>query len=127
MTQEEKARAYDESLERAKDIKIGKVKLDEGESITDYIFSELKESEDERIRKAILNHLKKMWGNSELFGIEGPAQRGGVGEERQRNHEDDLGHASAKGQALRKRRQRDVHALQAQFRPPGVHHWAFGI
>ena len=26
-------------------------------------FPELKESEDERIRTAILNHLKKMWGN----------------------------------------------------------------
>ena len=56
---------YKEALERAREwyndshITIGL------KGNLETIFPELKESEDERIRKAILNHLKKMWGNSE--------------------------------------------------------------
>lgn len=46
MTEKEKAKAYDEAIEIAKKW-----------------YNELKESEDEKIKNAILNHLKKMWGN----------------------------------------------------------------
>lgn len=42
---------YKEALGRANDIKSGKVKLDEGEPVTDYIFPELAESEDEKVMK----------------------------------------------------------------------------
>ena len=55
MTEKEKAKAYDEAIERAKKLY--------GNGIAEEIFSELKESDDEKIKNAILNHLKKMWGN----------------------------------------------------------------
>ena len=55
MKEIEKAKAYDEALERAKKLH-DKIDIEE-------IFPELKESEDEKIKNAILNHLKKMWGN----------------------------------------------------------------
>lgn len=55
MTDKEKAKAYDEAIERAKKFY--------GNGIIEEIFPELKESEDEKIKNAILNHLKKMWGN----------------------------------------------------------------
>lgn len=54
---QEKAQLYDEAIERAKKIY--------GNGITEEISPELKESEDEKIKNAILNHLKKMWGNSQ--------------------------------------------------------------
>lgn len=57
MTEKEKAKAYDEAIERAKKIY--------GNGIIEVIFPELKESEDEKIKNAILNHLKKMWKNSQ--------------------------------------------------------------
>ena len=56
MTTEEKAKAYDEALERAR-------KLYEQGTITEslgYVFPELKESEDERIRKAIISGMKSL-------------------------------------------------------------------
>ena len=55
MTQEEKARAYDEALERAKNfIENG----DEGEkTVSESIFAGLRESEDERIRKELINFI----------------------------------------------------------------------
>ena len=46
MTDKEKAKAYDEALERAKKLY--------GKGITEEIFPELNESEDERIKKAII-------------------------------------------------------------------------
>ena len=46
MTEKEKAKAYDEALERAKKLY--------GKGITEEIFPELNESEDERIKKAII-------------------------------------------------------------------------
>ena len=46
MTIEEKAKAYDEAIERAKCYKGHDVKC-----AMEYVFPELKESEDERIRK----------------------------------------------------------------------------
>ena len=57
MTEKEKVKAYDEAIERAKKIYDNRT--------TEEIFPELKESEDEKIKNAILNHLKKMWGNSQ--------------------------------------------------------------
>ena len=55
MTQEEKAKAYDEAIKVAKewhtDAQIGfKANLEK-------LFPELKESEDERIRKALINYI----------------------------------------------------------------------
>ena len=51
MTQEAKARAYDEALARAKDMMSYKeVRREDME----YLFPELKESEDEKIRKELL-------------------------------------------------------------------------
>ena len=48
MTQEEKAKAYDEALERARAINNGKdVDVEAGTTTCEYIFPELKESEDE--------------------------------------------------------------------------------
>lgn len=52
MTIEEKAKAYDEALERAKAYHRNELSGTRKE-ITEYIFPELRENEDERIRKAI--------------------------------------------------------------------------
>ena len=49
MTEKEKAKAYDEAIGRAKKLYSNK--------IIEEIFPELKESEDERIKGAILNGL----------------------------------------------------------------------
>ena len=56
MTQEQKAKAYDEALERAKSWAEGKEE-DLGasaKSVAEFIFPELRESEDERIRKLLV-------------------------------------------------------------------------
>ena len=54
MTQEEKARAYDKAIERAKSL-IGDTIIEEsGQHIAEVIFPELKESEDEKIRKEMI-------------------------------------------------------------------------
>lgn len=54
MTREEKAKAYDEALERARKLNNGKdVDVGAGTTTCEYIFPELQESEDERIRKFI--------------------------------------------------------------------------
>ena len=58
MTQEEKAKTYDEALERAKKLRD---KIDN--KIMEKIFPELKESDDEKIKNAILNYLKKIQEN----------------------------------------------------------------
>ena len=50
MTEQEKAKAYDESIERAKKLY--------GNGITEEIFPELKESDDERIRKNCIHFLE---------------------------------------------------------------------
>lgn len=52
MTQEEKAKAYDEALERAKSFQ-----QKYGGDYAGYIFPELRESEDERIRKELINYI----------------------------------------------------------------------
>ena len=65
---QEKAQLYDEAIERAKKWRnapnIDKIPI-YGNRIIEEIFPELKEIENERIKTAILNHLKKMWGNSQ--------------------------------------------------------------
>ena len=55
MTEKEKPKAYDEALERAKKLH-DKIDIKE-------IFPEPKESDGVKIKTAILNHFKKMWGN----------------------------------------------------------------
>lgn len=68
---EQKAKAYDEAIERAKKLKedpqgvLYEYSYKEGDTICDYIFPELKESEDERIRKAILGLVRQ---SSEILG-----------------------------------------------------------
>ena len=65
MTQEEKAKAYDEALERAKAINDEKdVDVESGTTICEYIFPELKESEDEKIRKEIISILRNTYWTS---------------------------------------------------------------
>ena len=61
MTQEEKAQRYDEALERAKDFMNGEAhyELKMGENIMCWVFPELRESEDERIRKELIAFIKK--------------------------------------------------------------------
>ena len=61
MTEKEKAKAYDEALERASvaykdDDRHLKATLER-------IFPELKKNDDKKIKNAILNHLKKMCEN----------------------------------------------------------------
>ena len=59
MTTEERARAYDEALEKARKINSGEeVAAPEGWSICEVIFPELKESEDEKIRKVLVGWFK---------------------------------------------------------------------
>ena len=66
MTEKEKAKAYDKAIEIAKkwynSPNIDKMSTCRNRIIEE-IFPEFKESGDEKIRTAILNHLKKMWGN----------------------------------------------------------------
>ena len=61
MTDKEKAKAYDEALERAS----AAHKDDDRrlKATLERIFPELKENDDKKIKNAILNHLKKMWEN----------------------------------------------------------------
>ena len=65
MTEKEKAEAYDEALERARAINNGKdVDVESGTTICEYIFPELKESEDEKIRKEIISILRNAYWTS---------------------------------------------------------------
>lgn len=58
MTQEEKAKAYDEALERAKKYNIDDAHAYQG-TIVKLIFPELRESKDEKIRKALIQEFKE--------------------------------------------------------------------
>lgn len=70
MTQEEKAKRYDEALEIAKKKYVTSQDLHEGSQISvecfkntlESIFPELQESEDDRIRKELTEFLKKASG-----------------------------------------------------------------
>lgn len=59
MTTEEKAKAYDEALERAKAYHRNELSGSRKE-ITEYIFPELRESEDERIRKEMIKYFTEI-------------------------------------------------------------------
>ena len=64
-TIEEKAKAYDEALERARALNKGKdVDVESGTTTCEYIFPELKESEDEKIRKEIISILRNAYWTS---------------------------------------------------------------
>ena len=65
LTIEEKAKAYDEALERAKAINNEKdVDIESGTTICEYIFPELKKSEDDKIRKEIISILRNTYWTS---------------------------------------------------------------
>ena len=58
MTQKEKAKRYDEAIERARALNNGEdVDVEAGTTICEYIFPELKESEDERILELIKKYV----------------------------------------------------------------------
>lgn len=67
---EEKAKAYDEAIERAKDFMNGEVHyaLKKGENIMCWVFPQLRESDDERIRKALMQNLKERFGTKGNMG-----------------------------------------------------------
>ena len=73
MTQKEKAEAYDMAIERAKKWynapNIDKVPI-YGNRLIERIFPEINEikdgSDEDIIKTAILNYLKKMWGNCQV-------------------------------------------------------------
>jgi bifunctional pyridoxal-dependent enzyme with beta-cystathionase and maltose regulon repressor activities len=65
MTTEQKAKAYDEAIERAKGFK-----TDECRDVAEYIFPELKETKEDRIIKAIKNCIKKGFiGYGQIEGV----------------------------------------------------------
>ncbi len=66
MTEKEKAEAYDKAIERAKKLY--------GNGITEEIFPELKESEDERIRKEIIELLRN-WASLHYISKEQFSER----------------------------------------------------
>lgn len=70
MTQEEKAQAYDEAIERAK--KVHKYSSDLAEiKRMEEIFPELKESEDEKIMKALIEYFNEQCDMSDWNGVYG--------------------------------------------------------
>lgn len=70
MTEQEKALAYDRAIERAKKLKEDPKSVfyeyspKEGDTICDYIFPELKESEDEKIRKYLMERIISLYGEN---------------------------------------------------------------
>lgn len=67
MTIEEKAKAYDDALERAKECRIDGLSLHQPvKDVIEHIFPELKESKDERIKREILE-LVSIAGNGNQF------------------------------------------------------------
>ena len=63
MTQEEKARAYDEALNKAK-IEINTKGIGETVNLCEQLFPELRESEDEKIRKHLIEIVETYWGTT---------------------------------------------------------------
>ena len=62
MTEKEKVKAYDEAIERAKKLY--------GDGIAEGIFPELKESDDDRIRKWIIDDIRYNINNEPLNNSE---------------------------------------------------------
>ena len=82
MTQEEKARAYDEALEKAREIKekimYSHLSTESCKAVSEYIdaiIPELAESEDERIRKQLIDAIKIGRSNSGISFTEEAASR----------------------------------------------------
>ena len=69
LTIEEKAKAYDEAIERMKSWARGEHPecFTEAQAAAEFIFPELKESEDERIRKGIIRNLEYLANRAEGF------------------------------------------------------------
>ena len=67
---EQKAQRYDEAIERAKDFMNGEVHyaLKKGENIMCWVFPQLRESDDVRIRKALMQNLKERFGTKGNMG-----------------------------------------------------------
>ena len=63
MTDKEKAKAYDEAIERANDILKGYNPKEASKATINYIFPELAQSEDERIRKTLIENFKFFGGD----------------------------------------------------------------
>ena len=70
MTQKEKAEAYDTALERAKDMLNDGIISNNAIAYLQGIFPELKENEDERIRKWIIDDIKYNMDNEPLNSSE---------------------------------------------------------
>lgn len=67
LTIEQKAKAYDEALKVAKDIRDGKATyISNGTTVIEAIFPELKEDENERIRKKLISYFSDVKGFSTL-------------------------------------------------------------
>ena len=65
MTTEQKAKAYDEALEKARKINSGEgIPAPPDWTICEVLFPELKESEDEKIRKEIIKIIRFFYGSS---------------------------------------------------------------
>ena len=67
MTEEEKAKRYDEAIERAKGVIEQNPLMEYLKKGIEYILPELKESEDERIRKGIIRNLEYLADRAEGF------------------------------------------------------------
>ena len=65
MTDKEKAKAYDEAIERANKVLLDCTK--EERNVVEYLHPELKESEGERMRKWIINYLSNRMLNSTIL------------------------------------------------------------
>lgn len=62
MTLEQKAKAYDEAIERAKEM----CAMPTDKATMEYVFPELKVSEDERIREELIDAIHGLWDNDAL-------------------------------------------------------------
>ena len=72
MTTEQKAKAYDEILEKARICQNHLYETGDKDYADElnYIFPELAESEDEKIRNSIISYLKSLRGRHEMFPYE---------------------------------------------------------
>lgn len=66
MNAEEKAKAYDEAIERAREM----CAMPTDKATMEYVFPELKESEDERIRARLIQLLDKVYANTNFITCE---------------------------------------------------------
>ena len=73
MTIEEKAKAYDEAIERGKQIQTTPytANWDIMKEVAEHLLPELKESEDERIRKALIEYFNEQCDMSDWNGVYG--------------------------------------------------------